>query len=161
MMETPQPSAERKALDVAVMHGCVCSPDRQTCLPAGNCVSRARLRHLRESEWVVVTDDSVPVGLAAYKRADSDVRVVHELLVDRTRSRNDVARITDVLLAALEMMAYDDRVSCLMFFLYSDVATAPLEKHGYSAIAADRGGVWLQKRLVGLNWAQSPSGQPS
>lgn len=129
MMVTPGPSPEPRALDIAVMHGCACSSDRQT-LPAGHCLSRARLRHLQESDWVVVTEDSVPVGLAAYKCADSDVRVVHELLLDRTLSGRDATRVTDTLLAALEIVAYDDRVSCLMLLLYGDVVITPFEEHG-------------------------------
>ena len=80
----PRPGSHRDGLDVAVAHGCASSLERETCLPAGHCLSRARSRHLRESDWVIVTDDSIPVGLAAYTRADSDVRVIHELLVDRT-----------------------------------------------------------------------------
>jgi hypothetical protein len=160
-MITPRPSPEFKAFDVAVMHGCACSSDQQPCLPAGHCLSRARLRHLQESDWVVVTDGSVPVGFAAYKCADSDVRVVHELLIDRTLTSRGAARVTDALLAALEMLAYDDQVTCLMFLLYGDVVITPFKEHGYSAIIADRCGVWLQKKLDGLTWVQNPSGQPS
>lgn len=161
MTVTPRPSPDPKALDVAVMHGCACSSDWQTCLPAGHCLSRARLRHVQESDWVAVTKDSVPVGLAAYKCADSDVRVVHELMLDRTLTGRDAAKVTDALLAPLEMMAYDDRVRCLMFLLYGDVVMTPFEEQGYSAIVADRCGVWLQKKLDGLTWTQSPSGKPS
>ena len=65
----PRPGCDRDVLDVAVVHGCASSLERETCLPAGHCLSRARSRHLRESDWVIVTDDSVPVGLAAYKHA--------------------------------------------------------------------------------------------
>src|SRR5216684_3846373 len=99
-MGTPVPSPERKALEVAVTHGCCCLPDPRTCLPAGHCLSGARIRHLRESDWIVVTEGSIPVGLAAYKRADSDVRVVHELLVDRTLAACEAARVTDAILSA-------------------------------------------------------------
>ncbi len=159
-MGTPLPSPERRALDVAVMHGCSCSTSRQICLPAGHCLSRARQRQLRESDWVLVTEDSVPVGLAAYKCAESDVRVVHELLLDRTLTGRDAARVTDALVASLEILAYDDRVSCLMFLLYGDVVMTPFKEQGYSTIVADRCGVWLQKKLDGLDWVQSPSGQP-
>ena len=78
----PRPSCERDVLVVAVVHGCTSTFDRETHLPAGHCLSRARSRHLLESDWVILTNESVPVGLAAYKPAHSDVRVVHELLVD-------------------------------------------------------------------------------
>ena len=161
MTARPRLTLDSQALDVAVVHGCACSLDRQACLPAGHCLSRSRLRHLQESDWVVVSEDSVAVGLAAYKCADSDVRVVHELLLDRTLTGRDAARVTDTLVAALEMLAYDDQVHCLMFLLDGDVVRTPFEEHGYSAIVADRCGVWLQKKLDGLTWAQCPSGQPS
>lgn len=130
-------------------------------MPTGHSLSRARLRHLWESEWVVATDDSVLVGLAAYKRADSDVRVVHELLTDRTLDTRDVARVTEVLLRALELAAYDDQVRCLMFVLFADVLRTPFAEHGYSTVIADASGVWLQKRLDRLAWVQSLPGRPS
>lgn len=80
MVGSPLRSSEPPTLDVAVIHGCSGLPELQTCVPPGHCVSCARVRHLRESEWIVVTDGSVTVGLAAYKRADSEIRVVHELM---------------------------------------------------------------------------------
>jgi hypothetical protein len=135
------------------------SSARPVCLP--HCLSRARSRHLRESDWVIVTDDSIPVGLAAYKRADSDVRVVHELLVDRTLPIPDVARVTDALIVALEMLACDEGVDCLMFLLYGDVVTARFEAHGYGVIVADRYGAWVQKKLDGLTCARHSPSQPS
>jgi hypothetical protein len=161
MMGTPRPGSERKALDVAIMHGCACSLGQQTCLPAGHCLSRARLRHLQESDWVVVTEDSVPVGLAAYKCADSDVRVVHELMLDSTLTGRDAARVTDALLAGLEIQAYDDRVRCLMFLLHCDVVITPFERRGYAAIITDAAGTWLQKKLDSLGWVGMRSEHPS
>ena len=160
-MGTPLSSPEHKALDVAVMNGCSCSLGRQTCLPAGHCLSRARLRHLQESDWVVVTEDSVPVGLAAYKCVDSEVRVVHELLLDRRLTGRDAARVTDALLAALEMVAYDDRVRCLMFLLHCDVVITPFERRGYAAIITDAAGTWLQKKLDSLGWVGTHSEHPN
>jgi hypothetical protein len=160
MTLVPRPGSDRNVLGVAVVHGSASSLERETCLPAGHCLSRARSRHLRESDWVVVTHDSVPVGLAAYKPADSDVRVVYELLVDRTLPVPDVARVTDALIAALEMLTCDEGVDCLMFLIYGDVVTARFEAHGYSVIVADRCGAWVQKKLDGLTWAHHLSGRP-
>lgn len=91
---TPRTTPERKALDVAVMHGCD-SPSRHIGLPVGHCLSRARLRHLGESRWVVVVDGSIPVGFAAYQHADCTIRVVHEFLLDRTMADSEAARVTD------------------------------------------------------------------
>jgi hypothetical protein len=160
-MGTPLPSPERKALDVTVMHGCCCSPDRQTCLPAGHCLSRAQLRHLRESDWVVVTEDAVPVALAAYKRVASEVRVVHELLLDRTLADPDAARVTEVLLSALEMVAYDDGVRCLTFLLRCSVVMGPFEQRGYMSLVLDSSGMWLQKKLGWLGWCEVRSERPN
>lgn len=151
----PRPGCDRNVGDVAVVYRCKSSLERETCLPAGHCLSRARARHLRESDWVIVTDDSVPVGLAAYKYADSDVRVVHELLVDRTLPAPDAARVIDALILALEMLACDEGVDCLMFLLYGDVMTSRFEAHDYSLIVAERCGAWVQKKLEALTWARN------
>src|SRR5438128_3669158 len=117
----------QKSLDVAMIHGCSSPPDLHHSVPAGHCMSRARVRHLRESEWIVVKDGSVPAGLAAYKRADGEIRVVHELLLDRTLASSDAAAVTDALLSALEVVAYDDGVRCLTFLLRSSVVMEPFE----------------------------------
>jgi hypothetical protein len=151
----------RGFLEVVLVHGCACSSEQQISLPAGHCLSRARLRHLRESEWVVATEDAVRVGFAAYKFADSDVRVVHELLLDRTLTECEVARVTEALLAALEILAYEDRVNCLMFLLHGDVVITPFEQHGYSPIVVDRCGAWVQKKLDRFGWATSHSRHPN
>jgi hypothetical protein len=103
----------------------------------------------------------VSVGLAAYKCADSDVRVVHELLLDRALTGRDAARVTDALLAALEMLAYDDRVTCLMFLLYGDVPITPFKEHGYCTIVVDRCGAWVQKKLDRCGWASTYSAYPN
>jgi hypothetical protein len=87
--------------------------------------------------------------------------VVHELLLDRTLASRAAARVTHTLLAALEMLAYDDRVTCLMFFLCGDVVIRPFQERGYSAIAVDRCGAWVQKKLDRLGWASPRSEQPN
>jgi len=156
----PRPSCERDVLVVAVVHGCTSTFDRETYLPAGHCLSRVRSRHLLESDWVIVTNESVPVGLAAYKPAHSDVRVVHELLLDRTLSVDHAAKVTDALIVALEMLACDEGVDCLMFWIYGDVVTARFDAHGYNRIVADRCGAWLQKKLDGLTWSHHSPGRP-
>jgi hypothetical protein len=161
MTLVPRPGRDRDVLDVAIVPDCVSSLERDTCLPAGHCLSRARSRHLRESDCVSVTHHSVPVGLAAYTRADSDVRVVHELLLDRTLPVLDAARVTDALIVALEMLACDEGVDCLMFLICGDVMTARFESHGYCVIVADQCGAWVQKKLDGLTWAHNSSRQPS
>ena len=142
------------------MFGCCGSLNRQTCLPAGYCLSRARLRHLEESDWVVVTDDSVPVGLAAYKRADGEVRVIHELLLDQTLDASGAVRVTEALLSALEMVAYDDGIRCLTFLLRCSVVMEPFEQRGYMSLALDASGMWLQRKLGWLGWCETHSERP-
>jgi hypothetical protein len=117
------------------------------------------LRHLRESDWVVVTEDSVPVGLAAYKRADGDVRVVHELLLARSLASPDAARVTDALLSALEMVAYEDGIRCLTFLLRYGVVMKPFEQRGYTSLVIESC-TWLQKKLGWLGWSEIRSEHP-
>jgi hypothetical protein len=139
-------NADHTTFEVAVMHSCSWSR-LQPSLPSGHCLSRARLRHLRESEWVVVTDKAIPVGLAAYKHADSDVRVVHECLVDRTLADADAAAVMDALLAALELLARDDQVGCLMFLISGNVVLPAFARRGYTAMFVDSADAWLSKTL--------------
>ena len=157
---TSFPNPERKALSAALMCACGDSPHRQTCLPAGYCLSRARLRHLQESDWVVVTEDSVPVGLAAYKRADGEVRVIHELLLDQTLDAANAVRVTEELLSALEMVAYDDGIRCLTFLLRCSVVIGPFEQRGYRSLVLDSSGMWLQRTLGWLGWCETRSERP-
>ncbi len=155
------PNSSWDTLQVVMMHGCACQSISEIRVPLGHCLTRARLRHLRESEWVIVSANSLPMGLAAYKAADSDVRVVHELLVDRTLTDRDAARVTDALLAALEVLAYDEGVSCLMFLINGAVALRPFQEHGYSPIVVDQCGAWVQKKLNSLGWVSAHSLWPS
>lgn len=161
MIGTPPPIPRHNAINVAVFDGCSGCSDPRNCLPAGHSLSRARLRHFQQAAWIVVTEDSIPVGLAAYKRVDSDVRVVHEFLLDRTLGGRDMTRVTDVLLSAVETMAYDDSVGCLMFLLGGDVVLAPFEQRGYTAVAIDPAGAWMQKKLDRMGWASIRSEHPN
>jgi hypothetical protein len=157
MNEPPQRS-EPFTFDIALFQGrCSSSIDLSTCVPTGHRLSRVRLCHLRESDCIVVTDGSVPVGLAAYKHADCEVRVVHEVLLARTMDDSDAARVTDVLLSALELAAHADGVSCLTFLLRYDVVIAPFEKRGYTSLVLDHHGIWLQRKLGWPGWCGARS----
>lgn len=161
MNVTRPPISEPQTFEVAVIHSSAGSADASDCLPPGHSLSRARLRHLCESDWIVVRDGPSPVGLAAYKRADSEVRVVHEFLLDRTLAGRKAARVTDILLSALEMVAYDEGVSCLTFLLRCRVVMEPFEQHGYSSLALDSSGIWLQRKLGWLGWCEARSPRPN
>jgi hypothetical protein len=160
MVGLPPASSEQKTLDVAVLHGCSGPPDLHNCVPAGHCLSDVRLQHFCESDWIVVTEGSVPVGLAAYKRTNSDVRVVHELLVDRTLAGPDAARVTDALLSALELVAYDDGIRCLTFLLRYGIVMEPFERRGYTSLVIDCC-TWLQKKFGWSGWCEVRSGRPN
>jgi hypothetical protein len=61
MNETLPPMSERETFDVTVIHGSSGPADVLDCVPTGQSLSRARLRHLRESVWILVSDGSGPV----------------------------------------------------------------------------------------------------
>jgi hypothetical protein len=141
-----------------MIDSCCSNPaERYDDVPLGHCLSRARFCRLCESEGIVVRNASVPLGLAAYKRADGEIRVVHELLLDRTLAGTDPAKVTDVLLSALEMTAYEDGVTCLTFLLHDDVVLAPFEERGYVVLVLDGKGVWLQRKLGWPGWCEGRS----
>jgi len=161
MNGTLPPSSEPQTFDVAVIHRSSGPADASDCVPQGHCLSRARMRHLCESDWIVVRDSSGPVGLAAYKRADGEVRVVHEFLLDPRLTGPPAAHVTDALLSALEMVAHEEGVSCLTFLLRSRVVMAPFERRGYMSLALDSGGIWLQRKLGWLGWCEAGSARPN
>jgi hypothetical protein len=142
----------RTTVGVELIDGHAGSGDSPISVPAGHLFSRARLRHLRASSRIVVADASRLLGLAAFKRFDSDVRVVHEFVLDRALTESDAATATDLLLVALEIVAYDDRVCWLTLLLEPDLAVAPFEQRGFTALAMRPSGTWLQKRLDRLEW---------
>jgi hypothetical protein len=140
--------SEAPRLEIAMLYGgCCCSADLERCLPAGHALSRARVRHLRESVWMVASRVGVPVGFAAFKRADGQVRVVHELLLDPTLTHEDALTVTHQLLSTLEWVALDNGVTCLTFLVHNAVVVEPFESRGYMSLALDRKGVWLQRKL--------------
>jgi len=75
--------SRERMLDLTLLHAGVTPPDERHPIPSGHRVTRARLRHLVRSERLVATRRGLCVGVAAYQASDGQVRVVHELLVDR------------------------------------------------------------------------------
>jgi hypothetical protein len=131
------------------MHGCsVLGRDEVSMLvPAGRRLSRARIRHLAQSERIPVSDGASSAGLAAYRKADSDVRVVHEFLVSRRLDDRGARAVAHMMLTALEMLSCDDGVRCLMFLLGPDVSLTIFDEHAYTTLVTDSNGAWLQKKL--------------
>ena len=147
--------SERR-LCVALIHGQSCgSFDLKQHLPAGHSLSRARRRCLGESEWIVVSQATVPRGFAAFRRADGEVRVVHEFFLDPCLSPCDAFTVTDAVLSTLEMVALEDGVTCLTFLLRNGVVIAPFERRGYMSLALGPTGVWLQRKLGWTGWSGS------
>jgi hypothetical protein len=128
-------------------------------LPVGHTLSGPRVRHLHESEWIVVSNGVGPLGFAAFKRTDGEVRVVHEFLVHSAIPFADAAAVTDTLLSALEMMALEDDIRSLTFLLRNTVVIKPFERRGYMSVVLDNSGVWLQRKLEWSGWCRSTQRQ--
>jgi hypothetical protein len=98
------------------------------------------------------------MGLAAYKRADGHLRVVHEFLLDRSLDGAAAAQVTEKLLSALELVAYEDGVCSLTFLLRNTVVMAPFEQRDYMSLAIGATGIWLQRKLGWFGWNGITSG---
>jgi len=155
------PGSDAQRFDVAVIHARLGSADAAECVPTGHCLNRTRFRHLGESERIVVRRGGDVVGLAAYRHADAEIRVVHEFLLDCTLIGAAAASVTDILLSSLEMVAYEEGVRCLTFLLRGDVVMGPFECRGYTSLALDSSGTWLQRKLGWLGWCASRSTRPT
>jgi hypothetical protein len=139
--------AGRNPITLEVFHGYGHVGDlRSPCL-VGHSLTRRRWRYLEHAECIVVEERSRLLGLAAYQRVDSVVRVVHEFLVHRDLGEPESAIVTDVLVSAVETMALGDSVHCLMFMLWPDVRREPFERRGYRPVVLDPYLAWLQKTL--------------
>ena len=145
------------AFGVDLIHGSERSCDLSRWLPAGRDLSAARQQYLGASEWIVVSRCGAPVGFAAYRRADGQVRVVHELLLEPMLESSDARVVTETLLATLEMLALDDGITCLTFLLSNGVIIEPFEAQGYSSLALGNTRVWLQRKLGWPGWCSACS----
>jgi hypothetical protein len=145
-------------LDVELIHGAGCCWDLARWLPPGRVLSPARQQYLHASEWVVVSRASAPVGFAAYRCADGEIRVVHELLLDHSLELSEARMVTEALVATLEMQALDDGIACLTFLLPNGVITDPFQARGYSSLVLDSTRIWLQRKLGWAGWCGGKSG---
>jgi hypothetical protein len=114
----------------------------------GHALSRPRRRYIQLAECVLATIAGNPVGLAAYHRLESDVRLVLEFLLDPDLSRPVRDEVCGALIASLEMLVHDDCVRCLMVTLDADVPLEPFRHRGYGTVVVDHSGAWLQKLWV-------------
>jgi hypothetical protein len=148
-----------RPLAVALMHGSVeiTGAGSQSLIPTGHGLSRARLRHLAESECITVTAGTRAAGLAAYKKSDSDMRVVHDFLVDQRLDDRGNEMVTHMMLSAVEMLSCDEGIRSLIVVLGPGVSLVPFEQHGYATLITDSGGAWLQKKLDPAPWTADAS----
>jgi hypothetical protein len=145
MMETF--CAGRNPITLEVFHGYGQVGDLESRCLVGHSLTRRRWRYLQGAECIVVTERPRLLGVAAYQRVKSDVRVVHEFLVHRDLGEREAAIVTDTLASAVEAMALSDSVHCLMFMLWPAVRREPFERRGYRAVVLDPYLAWLQKTL--------------
>lgn len=160
MIKIPGADAEPRMRDVTVVHACSGPVAPNECIPPGHHLSGPRWRYLGESERIVVTDGLGPMGLAAYKRVNGQLRVVHEFLLDGSLDGAAATQVTEKLLSALELVAYDDGVCCLTFLLRNTVVMAPFAERGYVSLALNPSGIWLQRKLGWLGLGGIQSGRP-
>jgi hypothetical protein len=99
-----------------------------------------------------VTAGTRSTGLAAYKKVESDVRVVHEFLVNRQLDDRGNEIVTRMMLSALETLCCDEGIHSLIVVLGPGVALVPFEQRGYTTLIADSGGAWLQKKFDAASW---------
>ena len=147
MMETFR-SEERPRITPEVVDGCDLVEDLASRCLVGQSLTRRRWRYLQGAECIVVTERPRLLGVAAYQRVASDVRVVHEFLVHRDLSEHGSAIVTETLVSAVEARALGDSIHCLMFMLWPDVRRTPFERRGYRAVVLDPYLAWLQKTLA-------------
>jgi hypothetical protein len=145
---------EYRPLAVALMHGStqIIGDGYPTLVPTGHCLSRERIRQLAQSECINVTAGTRSAGLAAYKKVESDVRVVHEFLVNCRLDDRGNEIVTHMMLSALEMLSCDEGIHALIVVLGPNVSLVPFEQHGYATLIADSGGAWLQKKFDTAPW---------
>jgi hypothetical protein len=137
----------RNPITFEVFHGYGQVGDLESRCLVGHSLTRRRWRYLQGAECIVVTERPRLLGVAAYQRVKSDVRVVHEFLVRRDLGEREAAIVADTLASAVEAMALSDSVHCLMFMLWPDVRRQSFERRGYRAVVLDPYLVWLQKTL--------------
>lgn len=124
----------------------------------GYTLTRAQRRYLSRATWLVAAEGDQALGLAAHHPAQSEVRVVLECLVDRRLSPRRRRGVTGTLVDGMEALAQADGIRLLIVMLESDVSRNPLARRGFTTVAVEPWGAWMQKhylrtsRISPLNW---------
>jgi hypothetical protein len=112
----------------------------------GQRISAIRRTRLEQSARIVALCGSRVVGLAAYERADRDVRVVEVGMDLESPCGGD--GISNGLLDALELACLASGARRLLLLPRAAFSTAVLIRRGYTAIADGGAGSWFEKRFV-------------
>jgi hypothetical protein len=138
--------------NVTMLHGCAAPPGGRIQVPFGHQLTRVRLRCLLQSERLIVGSGTACLGMAAYQVFESDVRVVHEFLVDPRLATDDEGAVVDALLGAVEFAARADRVRSLTILLRPVLPLDLFRRRGYLPLVSDAAGAWLQKKIRPGDW---------
>jgi len=114
----------------------------------GYTLTRAQRRYLSRATWLVAAADDQALGLAAHHPVESEVRVVLECLVDRRLSVGTRRGIIEILVDGMEALAQADGVRLLIVMLGSDVSQIPLTRRGFTTVAVEPWGAWMQKHFL-------------
>lgn len=126
----------------------------------GYTLTRAQRRYLCRATWLVAANGDQALGLAAHHPVESEVRVVLECLVDRRLSARSRRGITETLVDGMEALARADGIRLLIVMLESDVSRNPLSRRGFTTVAVEPWGAWMQKHFLctalsrPLKWVQ-------
>ncbi len=106
------------------------------------CARRARIN---ESYVIIVGCGRAVAGVAAYKFADRNICVMHELLL-RLKSPRQRDQAVEIVLDALEAACHVSG-SYAIVVLRTDIAPTVFKRHGYVVVIERCGGAWFQKHL--------------
>ena len=113
---------------------------------AGRLLSRARRDRIANATRIVVQQGARVIGLAAYDRADDELRV-YELALEPSLCFG-VQDILRQLLDALELACLAGGCRRVVLLPAAVVATTALERLGYEVVAEGCAGGWLEKRFA-------------
>jgi hypothetical protein len=106
-------------------------------------LTRARREHLHRCARVVAMHGAHVLGLAAFERANDDIRV-HELAVDPSLAVTSPT-VLHRLLDALELACLASGARRILLVPQAVAAATPLERLGYRVVNEGCAGAWLEK----------------
>jgi hypothetical protein len=113
---------------------------------AGRVLSRTRRERIASVTRLIVQHGARVIGLAAYDRADDELRV-YELALDPSLCFG-AQDILHQLLDGLEMACLAGGCQRVVLLPAAVVATTALERLGYEVVAEGCAGGWLEKRFA-------------